>query len=82
MQPLSERSGLLAGESSEDEDGVKVGEQTLYDATKSDEDDGTVRWRRRRADDGFLYTKAEERAVVKRLDVWLVGALAILYMLR
>lgn len=87
MQPLTERHGLLQRQESDDDDGegFKVGEQTLYDASNSSEDDGQVRWRRRRrteANRGLLYTKKEEQAVVKRLDVWLVGSLAVLYMLR
>ncbi|KAA8895619.1 major facilitator superfamily domain-containing protein [Sphaerosporella brunnea] len=39
------------------------------------------RRRRRRRRREFLYTRAEERAVVRKLDKYLVGGLAVLYML-
>lgn len=42
---------------------------------------GAQRQRRQRMK-GFLYSRQEERAVVRKLDKYVVGGLAVLYMLR
>jgi len=73
--------GQLLGEKSDDEN---ERDEVLY-AIKGPEDDvelrsPVLRSLRRRTE--FLYTCQEEKAVVRKLDKYLVGGLAVLYMLR
>jgi hypothetical protein len=73
----------------EDEDEKLLGAEEGEDFTGEDEvlyavdDESGFRTpprRSRRRE--FLYTRAEERTVVRKLDKYLVGGLAVLYMLR
>jgi hypothetical protein len=94
LQPMKAKGGT-DDEDDEDNEGEKLlggGEEEEEDYAGEDEvlyavdepDDvvlgSPVRPRRRRRE--FLYTRAEERAVVRKLDKYLVGGLAVLYMLR
>lgn len=79
-----EHGALIAPERDsdlDDEDGSAV----VYDAFReSDEEDSSELRRRRRRRPGrkeFMYTEEEERKVVRKLDLHLVGFLALLYML-
>lgn len=77
--------GRLLSEKSDD-DGAD--DEVIF-KVDSDADDNIVesarrrvrRQRRRRRTD-FLYTRQEERAVVRKLDKHVVGGMAVLYMLR
>ncbi|KAF8539367.1 major facilitator superfamily domain-containing protein [Trichophaea hybrida] len=72
--------GQLLGEKSDDEIG---GDEVLYTIDGHDDDvelkSPIMKSRRRRKE--FLYTRQEERAVIRKLDKYLVGGLAVLYML-
>jgi len=77
--PNELEGGNLLGENSDDDSTVfNDGDEVLY--MIDGPDDVTLRTRGVRRKE-FLYTKEEERSVVRKLDKYLVGGLAILYML-
>jgi hypothetical protein len=67
---------LLGAEAEDDHAGD---DEVLYEV---DDESGFRTPPRRSRKREFLYTRAEERAVVRKLDKYLVGGLAVLYMLR
>jgi len=88
MRPLKARGKgeeMLGGKPKHDEDDdegdYSGGDEVLY-AIDDDPDPLSRSPRRRMRRREFLYTRAEERAVVRKLDKYLVGGLAVLYMLR
>lgn len=93
MRPLKSRGEaevevLLPTKSADDagdgEDDYSGADEVLYavdDGPDPPERSHSSRRRRIRRRE-FLYTRAEERAVVRKLDKYLVGGLAVLYMLR
>jgi hypothetical protein len=79
--PNESEGGNLLGENSDDDSTVfNDGDEVLY--MIDGPGDVTLRNPRTRgAAKEFLYTKEEERSVVRKLDKYLVSGLAILYML-
>lgn len=77
----NERGRLLDGAESDEDPGAE--EEVLYDAFSDEEIRRPRRGRHGRVGTGhFDYTPAEERKVIRKLDRYLVGSLAVLYMLR
>lgn len=74
----SEDDRLLSEKS---DDGRTSGE-VLYAADSGDEGSSIRSRRKPMKRPEFLYTREEERTVVRKLDKYLVGGLAVLYMLR
>jgi hypothetical protein len=73
-----DEEGPLLGSGDEDEDEHHV--EVMYDAGGGPSVSAQTHRRGRRKEQ-FLYTRAEERAVVRRMDRFLVVGLALLYML-
>ena len=95
LQPLKRRVEKSRGNDDEHDDSGQEdgdedsngGDEVLYAADEPSEPDSPGQLRtpprmRRAQKREFLYTRKEERAVVKKLDRYLVGGLALLYMLR
>lgn len=77
----SEHGALIApGPDSDDDEG-----DVVYDAFRESDEEDSAQLRRRRRLRGrrkeFLYTREEEKKVIRKFDFNLVGFLALLYML-
>lgn len=86
LQPLKAQDAEEEGGKSRgydyDDDDDSAGDEVLYAVDEPDSPMMTPTRRRRAQRREFLYTRVEERAVVKKLDRYLVGGLGVLYMLR
>lgn len=81
----NERGRLLASGDGSDDEIEGDEEEVLYDAFGEGDGSGRGQRRTRRATSGslkeMLFTPTEERVIVRKLDRYLVGSLAVLYML-